>query len=892
MFRKKTFSTLKLKILIIILILILFSTIFLTPRFLTNILTDLRIYTCQITFDRHEQNMFVKINNFLEGTKLFILKGCNYPILKIDTKFNNLLKLRKKRDLALKNNALIRSNNIFVPAKATWVNKEYEIKMKLKGARIDHVYQNKKWSLKIEVKKDKSINSFKEFSITKPSSRQFPDSVFFSKVLSNYEIKTPKFIMVNLILNGENWGPMLMEEHYSSSYKELKQLRDVPIMTLSDGSNLEISSYFEGQYNNNNMDYFYEFNKFNEHKRKILTDTYNLNKYIKKKDQNSFNLISLIKTIHEITLTKKDFNTDYLKKYFNLNQIGLIIANNLVWGESGHSISGDNFRVYINPFTQKIEYIPTDHYVDVDLDTSNINKNELINDILNHGFHFSLFLNDDDLKNYYLNSLKILKDESKYHHKIITDICSAHIKICKKNFQPRRIEKNIKYLESLGTSMFEKKIDEEFYLTNPSDDRYLLLQNEIDKFDYQDLSARIYTDGTLEVFNLTPFEVEIKDIIFDEMKLDIKNCKSNFIKLQKTIKPEYSSNLKRNIINTYYSPCLMQKVSIITLKNNVEKTIDLFVESENYKVDNFYKENENKIYYYPKNWTITKENVIPPAEKIIINKPIIINNKNLLIKPGTELLFSKNSYIYLDNGNLMLDGLINKNIIFKAKNEYWGGIFVSNSDNSYIRNSTIKDTDFFNHESIMLTGGISFYQSNIDILNSNFENSVAEDGLNFVNTNFKISNSYLKNFRSDGIDSDFSKGEINNVKFDNISGDAVDLSGTEVLINNSLFNDVGDKAISNGEKSNTRVYKLLINKAKFGIANKDQSLLEGSDVRFSNSLKFDLISFNKKSYYDVPEMNLDNTVFDINKVLIMKNNKAKINSNILETAIFDPKTLY
>jgi hypothetical protein len=887
MFYKKTFSTLKLKILIIVLISILLSTIFLTPRFLTNILTDLRIYTCQITLDRHELKIFVKINNFLEGTKLFILNGCKYPILKIDTKFSNLLKLRKNRDFALKNNSLIKSKNIFVPAKATWENNDYDIKMKLKGARIDHVYQNKKWSLKIEVKKNKSINSFQEFSITKPSSRQFPDSVFFSNILRNYEIKTPKFLMVNLIFNGENWGPMLIEEHYSSSYKELKQLRDVPIMTLSDGSNIEISSYFEGLLNNNDIG---DFNKFTAHKRKILTDTYNLNKYIKKNDQNSFNLISLIKTIHEITHTKKNLNTDYLKKYFNLKQIGLIMANILVWGESGHSISDDNFRVYINPFTQKIEYIPTDHYID--LETSFINKNELNIDILNNAYHFSLFLNDNDLKNYYLNSLKILKEESKYHHKIITDICSTYIEICKKKFHPEKIEKNIKYLESLGTTIFKKKFNEEYNLPNPSNDKYLLLQNEIDKFDYQDLSARIYTDGTLEVFNLTPFEVKIKNISFNEMKLNIENCKSDIIKLQKIIKPEYSSNLKRNTINTNYSPCLMQKVSIKTLKNNVEKTIDLFVESEKYKVDNFYKENENKIYHYPANWTITKKNIIPPAEKIIINNPIIINNKNLLIKPGTEISFSKNSYIYLDNGNLMLDGLINKNIIFKAKNEYWGGIFVSNSDNSYIRNSTIKDTDFFNHESIMLTGGISFYQSNIDILNSKFENSVAEDGHNFVNTNFKISNSYLKNFRSDGIDSDFSKGEINNVKFDNISGDAVDLSGTEVLINNSLFNEVGDKAISNGEKSNTRVYKLLINKAKFGIANKDQSLLEGSDVRFSNSLKFDLISFNKKSYYDVPEMNLDNTVFDINKVLIMKNNKAKINSNILETAIFDPKTLY
>jgi hypothetical protein len=282
-----------------------------------------------------------------------------------------------------------------------------------------------------------------------------------------------------------------------------------------------------------------------------------------------------------------------------------------------------------------------------------------------------------------------------------------------------------------------------------------------------------------------------------------------------------------------------------------------------------------------------------PVKKINIYNPIVIKNRNLIINPGTEIIFSKNSYIYINNGNLILNGSLEKPITLKGNNkDYWGGIFVSNSDKSLIHNATIKDTNFFNHQNIMLTGGVSFYKSNISISNSKFVNSIAEDGLNFVNSTFNIKNSNLEGFNSDGIDSDFSNGEINNVKFVNILGDALDLSGSKILVKDSLFNKIGDKAISNGEKSITNINRIIINDAKFGIANKDESLLEGSNIEISNSSMHDIISFNKKSYYDVPTMNLKKTAFDPNKVLIMKKNKAKINLKILKTTKFDPKALY
>ena len=162
------------------------------------------------------------------------------------------------------------------------------------------------------------------------------------------------------------------------------------------------------------------------------------------------------------------------------------------------------------------------------------------------------------------------------------------------------------------------------------------------KFDYQDLSVRVFTDGSLEAYNLTPFDVKIKEILFEYKKSNHKNCNLKVIELENFIDSSYSTEHKKNTINIQYTPCLMQKVLIKTLRNNIEKKIELFVESKKYRVKNFNEENNKKIINYPSNWNISKKNITLPVKKINIDNPIVIKNRNLIINPGTEIIFSKN----------------------------------------------------------------------------------------------------------------------------------------------------------------------------------------------------------------------------------------------------------
>ena len=83
-------------------------------------------------------------------------------------------------------------------------------------------------------------------------------------------------------------------------------------------------------------------------------------------------------------------------------------------------------------------------------------------------------------------------------------------------------------------------------------------------------------------------------------------------------------------------------------------------------------------------------------------------------------------------------------------NDFWGGIFVESAPSfSEIKNAQILGVTYFKHEAIQLTGGINFYKSDIVIDNCIFKNSLAEDNLNIVNSNFKILNSSFYNSKSD-----------------------------------------------------------------------------------------------------------------------------------------------
>ena len=885
MFRKKKKN---LKFLIFLLTgLIFFSIIIIitTPRLITNTFTDLRIQTCQPKFDTHEKNYFIKINNLLEGLKLFVVKGCNYPELKIDIRFKNLIELRKIRNEALAINVILSEKKKYFPAKIYFNNKEYRADIKLKGARTDHIYQDKQWSFKVKLKDNKFINGMKEFSITKFSSRQFPDSVFFSSYLKRYNFKTPNFFTFKIKFNGDNWGPMLIEEHYSKSYKETKSLRDIPIMTYSDGSSLEIISAYESIFNKDFPDHVEEFLGLINHKRKILTQAFNLKRYIKKNDINSFNLISFAKTIHEVSLTDKNKFENNFEKFLDVDQMALLIAHNLIWGEA-HSLGDDNFRIYVDPFNEKIKYIPTDHMADM-VEIGDLNS---VIQLLNSFHHFSLLLNNLELRKKYLNYLNLLEQDLTYQNQLINNICFKYINYCKNRVKIENAKKNINFLKEYEFKIFQKSKKRIFDLSKFSPSQILSLKKTYNQFDYQDLSVRVFEDGTLEIYNLTPFNIIIEEInIVDDYKILGKKCNNHNFKIKKKIVKSLDEKFNKISINLNNKFCIMQKVTIKTNSNNARKNISTYVESSNYKSENYNTNDPEKILPL---FEIKNNEIIVNSGKIIIEEPIVIRNKDFLIKKGVELVFKKKAYIYISDGNLRIMGTKNYPVTLKSFEDNWGGIYVANSKRSFINYANIFNTDYFNHKNIMLTGGVNFYNSNIDIFNSNLISSKAEDSINFINSNFNFNSTSISNTFSDGIDSDFSSGKIVQSEFEKIMGDGIDLSGSNILIKNTSLSLIGDKAISIGEKSNVKVQNLNISNSRYGIANKDESKLQGNSIKILNSTDYDILAFTKKPYYSYSTLKLDDVEYDIKKSLIQTGHQGKINNLNLNTQNIDVKSLY
>ena len=225
-------------------------------------------------------------------------------------------------------------------------------------------------------------------------------------------------------------------------------------------------------------------------------------------------------------------------------------------------------------------------------------------------------------------------------------------------------------------------------------------------------------------------------------------------------------------------------------------------------------------------------------------------------------------------------------MVLTASEKKWEGIHVIGNNTKSIINYADFFIQVFSQKNYYLTGGINFYNTELEIHNSNFLSSDAEDAINIINSRFIIDGCNFIDARSDAIDLDFSNGTISNSKFDNINGDAVDTSGSNVKIKNLEIENVGDKAISAGEKSMITADNIKIKNSKIGIASKDTSKFVGQRIQIKESLLFDLAAFNKKSIYKGGSINLRESFIE-NKIISQFGSEIKLDKKIIDNQNID-----
>ena len=387
----------------------------------------------------------------------------------------------------------------------------------------------------------------------------------------------------------------------------------------------------------------------------------------------------------------------------------------------------------------------------------------------------------------------------------------------------------------------------------------------------------------LKAFNekLTSRRLNLTDL---EVQKKIKIINFNLSKLRTVI-----SNLDTNIISTDIKQKIdqnMMKEALTNKKENNSKVLFVFKEI---------KQNFNNHFLLCKKYNHCKKIKLNKQEQSeMLSGNLFKNNHEYIYVgyyPDLEIKSEIKKFNFVSYRNNKINFYYNNGIQFdfdEEKNEF--NIFQLKPEaRAYFMSSDLKNLNinfngyknfnnlkFFPFDLKGLTGCLTFFKSNFENVNLKSQDSNCEDSLNMVNVKGNINNILISNSYSDALDIDFSKINIKNIVIKDSKNDCIDVSAGIYNFNFLDLDSCGDKGLSIGEESKIKIQKINVNNSELGIASKDGSIANISNVNIQN-VDTCLGSYNKKKEFSGGYIKIN----EFNCIKFIKKNILDSQSRIL-----------
>lgn len=722
-----------------------------------------------------------------QSDTIFSPKAVN---LAIDDK--GMKKLLNKREEAFRNRILISADDDWVKANFTEKDENHRVSLRLKGDWTDHL-QGDKWSYRIKFKSDESWDGFKTISFQNPSTRSFLKEWVFHELLIQEDILTPRYDFMSLSVNEKSLGVYAFEEHFDKQLVESQNRREGPILRF-----VEDAFWLSTQRQFNAFDTWV----YTDQKEKTLNDA-DIEPFKSGKTAASGTLSKQFQIAQSLLYAykrglkpaKEIFDLERMAKYYAITDIT----------RAYHGITWINMRVYYNPVISKLEPIGYDGYGEID-----------------HPLKDGLFLADD----VYKQGLTYKKDEAYRRLFFDADFIKLYFKYLYEFTEPAYMEQFI-LAKNLAIDKRSEFIKQEFnnytydkttLITQAKKIRNLVLPyNQVNvkfrkgetKDGIQELQATNFHICPIEIRGYGSSNRKMANRLAKKTVLypNAKNVVPTFTPIDIPESANYVFFGVPGIDSTFWSP--------ISLWNNPDLNTpqgELFSDQK-LVTNDFYQVLNDSLVVFTKGKKTVKEDLIIPA------------GYEVSFEPGVDLDFVQNAK-FISKSPVFMIGLKDDPIRIQSSDRTGNGFTVLQSNKrSALQYVLFQGMNTLNYKGWMLTGAVTFYESDVDINYCSFTDNDCEDGLNIVRANFTYKNSLIARTKSDGFDADFCEGYIENAEFQDTGNDGIDFSGSAIQIESVMISNAGDKGISIGEAAKVRIKNATVKGAVIGAASKDKSEL-------------------------------------------------------------------
>jgi len=767
------------------------------------------------------------------------------PQLVLDIKFRHLQTLYRKRDEALSRRVLIQGEDDFVPASIRHGEDTTRVKLRLKGDFREHL-RGDRWSFRIHVKGKDHIFGMRRFSIQHPVRRAYHGEVLFFETLRHVGVLAPRYFFVDVVMNGTDLGLMAVEEHFSKELLEANGRRDGVIVRLDESlfwAERDLRprtawkhGVFAG-YRNAPIDAF-------RSTRVAESPTLSRNYEV---------AVGLLRGFVEGRLAPSEV--------FDVELMGRFLAVAELW-ESQHSVFWNNQRFYLNPFSLKLEPIGFD--ADIPGDPS---PDALIGRLEPH---FVAMLDDPRIFAVYRDTLHRLGDELADGSLLqkLSEVQQRELAVLRGEFfmlEPYPLERlRLRAGELAAMSSGE-------LLSRPVTDA--VYPTLIHAYRIDDASG-----SYLEISNAVPHAVEIQAAHWlhegNDPPDELRPLGDVEFPLRLAPTPLRELPQSRRI---FYEPHESEDSPVEVLARIVGQERTYRIAAKPYYpslsphpipesgIDELLARHPFlRLDAEPRMLSAT------PGEWPVQGILVLPTGFGLRLPAGTTLRFEAVGAL-IARGGLQFEGSAEAPVVLEGRpagsgSEPWQGVFVLEAERlSRLTHVTVRNTTGILYAGLELTGGVTFYESAVEMLQCRFIGNRAEDAVNLVHSEFRLTDVLFEETRSDALDLDFSNGVIERGVFRNIGmaggGDGIDVSGSVVTVEETRLSDVSDKALSVGERSEMTALRVTIERAATGAASKDGSRLDIRDSTIDANRTAALMAYVKKPEFGPGRIEASGLVF-------------------------------